>query len=118
MERLKTRAACVPKLDRVSEETEDKDNVEDYKTEDEWNDVEDPEKATRVHRKWRRELFTPIRVQGAPPGRALTPVRITVGKYEDGEHFRRVDSWTTRSSAHLRLARRWTGSITFLLRRS
>jgi hypothetical protein len=120
MERLKTRAACAPKLDRVSEDN-DNDYIEENNTEDEWRDVENdenPEEATRLHRKWRRDLFTPIRVQGAPPGRALTPVRITVGEYEDGETFRRVDSWTTRSSAHLRLARRWKGSTTFLLRRS
>ena len=101
----------------MSEEEEYENRVKNDYTEDEWNDTEDPEKATRVHRKWRYELFTPIRVKGAPPGRALTPVRITVGQYEDGEHFRRVDSWTTRSAAHLRLARRWTGSTTFLLRR-
>jgi len=119
MERLKSRAACAPRLDALSAEAESVENnlgVEN-KTEDEWEDTGDQGKVTRQHRKWRSELFTPIRVQGAPPGRALTSVRITEGKYEDGQAFRKVDSWTTRSTAHLRLDRRWIGSTTFLLRR-
>ena len=119
MERLKSRAACAPKLDLISSTTapENNDQSVEENTEDEWNDTEDPERVTRQHRTWRSELFTPIRVRGAPPGRALTSVRITEGNYEDGERFRRVDQWTTRSTAHLRLARRWKGSTTFLLRR-
>ena len=42
----------------------------------------------RVHQRSRVELFTPLRVQGAPPARALTPARITTGQYcDDGERF-------------------------------
>ena len=119
MERLKSRAASAPRLDALSAEAETEENnpsVEN-KTEDEWTDTGEADKVVRQHLNWRRELFTPVRVQGAPPGRALTSVRITEGEYEDGEKFRRVDSWTTRSTAHLRLDRKWVGNTTFLLRR-
>ena len=35
--------------------------------------------ATRAHHKPRRELFTPLRVAGAPPAKCLTPARLTEG---------------------------------------
>ncbi len=64
----------------------------------------------------RKNLFTPLRVAGAPPAKALTVVRITEGIFDDGREFRRRDNWTSRATAHLRLARPWTGSTTFILK--
>ena len=71
---------------------------------------------TRGHDSPRRQLFTPLRVRGAPPARALTSTRITRGQFVDsGERFRRVDSWRARESAHYDLGRPWTGTTSFIL---
>ena len=70
-----------------------------------------------MHHQPRVELFTPLRVAGAPPSKSLTPARVTEGRFVDtGEAFRRVDSWTTKSTAHADLGRRWTGTTRFLMR--
>ncbi len=82
---------------------------------DHWQ--EDGEQCTRIHSRPRRMLFTPLRVAGAPPGMALTPVRATQGVYlDDGEKFTRTDSWTSRSTAHMTMCRPWVGTTTFLKR--
>ena len=53
----------------------------------------DGDEAVRVHRKARRELFTPLRVAGAPSAKGVTNARIMEGRYVDtGETFRRVDT--------------------------
>jgi len=68
-----------------------------------------------VHSKPRLCLATPLRVQGVPPIKALTAMRVTTGRYIDnGEAFRVVDNWTARAQAHAELDRRWTGSSWFL----
>ena len=73
-----------------------------------WEDANST--AVRVHRQPRRALFTPLRVRGAPPGRALTPQRITRGKYvSSGEEFEITDTWTSRGYAHRQLKEAWTG---------
>ena len=73
--------------------------------------------VVRLHTAPRKELFTPIRVAGAPPVKKLTNTRITEGTFIDSdEQFRYVDTWTTRSSAHKNLGRRWIGTTRFLLR--
>ncbi len=73
----------------------------------------------REHRRPRTTLFTPLRVAGAPPGKALTSTRVTRGEHlDDGESFVRTDNWTTRGTAHLCLSRRWVGSTTFLMKTS
>ena len=78
--------------------------------------IVDGEEVVRVH-KPRRELFTPLRVAGAPPAKGFTPARISQGRYLDsGEKFRRVDTWTARASAHADFGRRWTGRTRFLVR--
>ena len=70
--------------------------------------------AVRVHRQPRRGLFTPLRVRGAPPGKALTPERITRGKYlNSGEEFEITDTWTSRGYAHRQLKAAWTGATEF-----
>ncbi len=87
----------------------------DYTVKDHWQ--EDGEQCTRIHSRPRRTLFTPLRVAGAPPGKALTPVRTTQGVYlDDGEKFTRTDSWTSRSTAHMAMCRPWVGTTTFLKR--
>ena len=78
--------------------------------------IVDGEEGGRVH-KPRRELFTQLRVAGAPPAKGFSPTRITEGSYFDsGEKFRRVHAWTARATAHADLVSRWTGSTRFLMR--
>ena len=72
--------------------------------------------VVRRHAKTRKQLFIPRRVQGAPPCRALSAMRVTIGTFVDGEPFRRVDAWTTRSSAHEELSKPWRGCTIFLLK--
>ena len=73
----------------------------------------------RVHGRPRRCLFTPMRVEGAPPARALTATRVTRGTYlNSGKAFEVVDNWTTRSTAHAELREPWVGHTKFLSRNS
>ena len=68
----------------------------------------------RRRTKPRRTLFTPRRVEGAPPAKALTPTRVTIGRFVDsGEEFSRLDSWRSRRDAHLDLGRAWIGETRF-----
>ena len=106
------RAGSAPELNKVNEIVDDADRYNDL---DDWKHLD--HSLVRRHGRPRRSLFTPLRVEGSPPVKALTPVRITEGKYcDNGEAFRRTDSWTTRSTSHLSMPRRWTGTTTFLLR--
>ena len=73
--------------------------------------------VVRIHTRPRRALFTLLRVSGAPPGRSLTPARVTKGIFWDtDEPFTWTDTWTARSTAHQWLKRPWTGCTTFLKR--
>ena len=72
--------------------------------------------VVRRHKSMRRNLFTPRRVRGAPPCKTLTPVRITEGCAASGQQFKRIDSWTARSTAHLAMGEAWTGTTTFMAR--
>ncbi len=69
-----------------------------------------------THLKERTELFTPLRVAGSPPVKSLTAIRITQGVFDNGQEFHRRDNWTARATAHLKLARPWTGTTTFILK--
>ena len=103
------RARSAPTLSRINWTT-------DLSCEDQW--VDDDATLVRVHSRARQSLFTPLRVRGSPPAKALTPSRVTEGTFCDtGEGFRRVDTWTARSTAHLSLGRAWVGRTTFLKRR-
>ncbi len=76
--------------------------------------TEEGQVVTRIHAKPRHCRFTPLRVAGAPPAKALTGTRITRGAYIDnGELFTIVDNWTTRSTAHASTGRFWVGSTQF-----
>ena len=102
VDRLESRAASAPALDALLEA-------------DSWvEDAAAPGQLVRHHSRWRRELFTPLRVEGSPPARVLAPVRVTEGTFEDGIPFKRVDSWSTRSTAHLALRQRWRGTTSFM----
>ena len=105
------RASTAPMLSRVSCPGDPQGGPGD-----EWLE-HGTEWITRVHEFPRTELFTPSRVGGAPPGKALTPARITRGKFTDtNESFCRVDSWKQKSSAHRDLGRPWRGATTFIMR--
>jgi len=73
--------------------------------------------VVRHHERGRRQLFTPKLVENAPKLSQLSPVRITEGKFTDnGETFRRVDTWKSRTSSHAPMPRDWTGETKFVLR--
>ena len=76
--------------------------------------------VTRIHRKARSTLFTPMKVPGAPRAGEITPTRITTGEFIDsGEKFCYIDCWTRRDKlAHMDIKRRWKGSTTFIKRSS
>ena len=81
---------------------------------DEW--LREGATVVRHHHKPRLRLFTPLRVAGAPPAKALTGARVTEGSFADGRPFRCIDQWTSRDRAHLPLGEAWTGKTTFLIR--
>jgi len=69
----------------------------------------------RNHYKPRLTLFTPMRVSGAPPSKALCNSRITIGMFVDSKRiFRITDSWHARASAHRPLEEPWIGFTQFL----
>ena len=83
---------------------------------DAWEKTADGQ-IRRRHERPRRALFTPLRVEGAPPAQALTSARITHGRFiDDGEEFVWRDNWTARATAHRDLGRQWTGVTGFLLK--
>ena len=106
-----SRAEIAPTLSSIA--TVNGDNGD----KDHWEVVEDV--AKRVHQRPRRELFTPLRVEGSPPAKALTATRMTRGKFlNNGEEFKVIDNWTARATAHTDLGRLWVGSTTFVKRRA
>ena len=108
------RARIAPQLAKVETALHGDADDDDH---DDW--IKDAEHAIRVHNRSRLTLFTPLRVSKAPPVRSLATIRTTSGVYcDNGEEFKVVDSWTSRSTAHRPMARRWTGTTTFALRRS
>jgi len=117
---MESRASTAPTLHQVQENgwisrtgegAADGDRQEE---DDRWS--QEGERVVRRHGRPRLELFTPRRVEGAPPCKSLTPIRVTVGKFASGEVFRLVDTWTARGQAHAALRMPWTGSTTFIRR--
>ena len=111
LERYQDRAGAAPMLAMA-------ERVDGVESEDgHW--IEDAETVVRVHARPRTCRFTPLRVAGAPPVKALTGTRITRGVYtDDGENFTVVDNWQTRSTAHARSPRPWIGTTQFWKRSS
>jgi hypothetical protein len=104
------------KITKDASDDRDQDEVRGERQLDGWHRKGDL--LERVHKRSRCELFTPLGVGGSPPARALQPVRITEGKFDDGEYFKRIDSWKTRSDAHSDMGRPWTGVTQFRFRES
>ena len=103
LERYQDRAESAPMLSSLRQTGTESDA---------W--MEEGQVVTRIHAKPRHCRFTPLRVAGAPPAKALTGTRITRGAYIDnGELFTIVDNWTTRSTAHASTGRFWVGSTQF-----
>ena len=66
------------------------------------------------HDRPRRQLFTPIRVRGAPPAKGLLSARITTGVYLDtGEEFQLTDNLRNKARANAELERHWIGRSKF-----
>ena len=128
-ESLVTRAASAPNLNYIAlvlkAKLED-DYTDDYPDETEENNLDVVNEdgweyegihVVRNHETLRQELFTPRRVHGAPPCRILTPTRITEGVLSiSGKRFRRIDTWTARSTAHMSLSEPWTGRSIFIIK--
>lgn len=110
------RATVAPRLARATQCDHDDSSVnEEGGGEDSWRSPNG--ETVREHKRARRTLFTPLRISGAPPVKALTPTRITHGEYcDNGQKFRVVDCWTSRTTAHRPMGRLWTGTTTFLRR--
>ena len=69
---------------------------------------------TRVHNTPRFCLFTPMKVARGPGrGDEVGDVRVTHGRYDDGEAFVIEDDWRRSGAPHRRLARHWTGFTSF-----
>ena len=104
VERRDNRAENAPKL-----------GVNVLQASDVWASTD--ESIDRVHTRPRSQLFTPMRVDGSPPAKALTSTRITSGVYLDsGESFKITDEWRGRGDCHRDLGRIWRGSTRFFLR--
>ncbi len=105
----KTRSSLAPRLSMVTSTDCDNNDGDGWRRQG--------SEIVREHWLPRNSLFTPLRVNGAPPARALTAVRLTRGTFLDnGQTFERRDNWTARGTAHLKLARQWVGTTTFLSR--
>ena len=88
-------------------------------TSDSWHEPTGGEgdEVVRVHDRPRRSLFTPMRVEGSPPAKALASTRRTEGRFlDDGERFTIVDEWRGRPDPHRDLARAWVGKTVFMMR--
>ena len=110
MRRGKDRAATAPTLATVRAQQHE-ENPDD----DKWEHTEN--EVIRIHVQPRVELFTPRRIPEAPPSKNLAAIRVTEGKFvETGQHFKVVDAWTKRSTAHRELSGPWTGSTKFIKR--
>ena len=87
------------------------------KVTDEWAQGPNKQEMTTVHGFRRRELFTQIRVQGAPPASALARSRVTSAQFKgNGRRFTIAVNSTTRSTAHRDLGGEWIGTTRFLVR--
>ena len=115
-EQLTSRAESAPKLASLG--PEGNDSSKDLGHSDDWSEHQGDfgNEIVRVHRRPRRCLFTPLRVRGSPPAKHLTPVRITTGKFADGQEFQRIDTWTARPTAHFMMPSPWTGETRFIFR--
>ena len=103
VELRQTRADMAPRLQEVSGGTADR-----------WL-TQSPAAWTRQHNKPRRAMFTPMRVAGSPQnGGCVGSVRITIGRYANGERFEIVDDWKTADEPHMMLRKPWTGVTTFV----
>ena len=86
--------------------------------EDAWRACPDWPAVVRAHHRPRKELFTPMKVPGAPAAAQIAQLRITRGHFIDnGEEFQVVDNWTRRDGkAHEDMGRRWTGTTMFFFK--
>ena len=80
-----------------------------------WSERGKNGKWIRIHKTPRRSLFTPFKVAKGPKIQdKLATVRLTNGKFENGETFSIVDGWMDLKLAHRCLKAEWTGQTMFL----
>ena len=96
---------------RVHHSSEQQDNACDS-----WK-VNNEKLIVREHLRPRCELFSPCGVKDSPKIKDLLPIRVTIGRFLDtNKVFRVADAWTTRSTAHCKLASPWVGTTAFVKR--
>ena len=69
---------------------------------------------TRHHTQSRNTLFTPSKIAHGPKDMdKLLGIRVTIGKFKDGEQFFHIDDWKDDEVAHQKLRQEWTGTTVF-----
>jgi hypothetical protein len=98
---------------RITKSGVDRDEHGACALQDDWQEL--PNACIRIHARPRVNLFTPMRVAGSPPAKALANSRITTGMYINSkEMFQVRDSWHARATAHRALDEPWVGFTSFL----
>ena len=68
----------------------------------------------RNHGAWRRNLFTPYRIQKGPEGWIpMRSKRVIIGEFRSGGKFRIEDEWKNKERAHSALKEDWRGKTVF-----
>ena len=68
----------------------------------------------RHHNKPKAARFTPSKTVGGPVNcDNIAPIRVTIGKYEDGQNIFDIDDWTDGKMAHRKSEKQWTGITVF-----
>ena len=68
----------------------------------------------REHVNPRTAMFTPYKVAHGPKKHEkVGNIRITIGRFGDGEEFIKVEDWKSLAEAHERTDKPWTGATTF-----
>ena len=82
---------------------------------DSWAERGSKGKWVRIHATPRRCLFTPLKVAKGPKEQGeLSELRVTNGRFANGEQFTFVDQWASADNAHRILKQPWTGRTMFL----
>ena len=81
---------------------------------DRW-ELRDGQMWVRTHYKQRHCIFTPLKVAGGPKtATQLNEVRLTIGKYNNGEDLVTQDNWKVSAEPHRRLGQELTGYTIFI----
>ena len=81
---------------------------------DAWMIKKGTKELIREHVNPRRAMFTPYKVAHGPKKHEkVGNIRITIGRFGDGEEFIKVEDWKSLAEAHERTDKPWTGATIF-----